>query len=115
MAAGYYELDGKRIPHDPEGFIEDLSDWSPELAEVIAKAEGITLTDEHWEVIKLVRDYYDTYGIAPNIHVLTKHMKKVMGPEKGKREYLERLFPGPGSPAARLAKIAGLPKPTGCV
>ncbi len=115
MTAGYYELNGRRIPHDPEGFIENLEDWSPALAEVIAKNDGIELTDAHWEVINLVRNYYDTFGIAPNIHVLTKHMKKVLGPEKGKRAWLEQLFPGPGSPAARLAKIAGLPKPTGCV
>ena len=115
MSAGYYELNGRKIPHDPEGFLENLDDWSEQVAEAIARAEGIELTPAHWEVINLVRDYCDTYGLAPNIHVLTKHMKKKLGPEKGKRQYLESLFPGPGSPAARLARIAGLPKPTGCV
>ncbi|HHI82930.1 MAG TPA: TusE/DsrC/DsvC family sulfur relay protein [Rhizobiales bacterium] len=115
MATGNYEVDGKKIPYDVEGYIVNLSDWSPELAEVIARSESIDLTPDHWEVINLVREYYDTFAIAPDIRVLVKYMKKKMGPEKGSKEYLARLFPGEGSPAARLAKIAGLPKPSGCI
>ena len=115
MADGYYEVDGKKIPYDPEGFILNISDWSPELAAVIAKSESIELTPDHWEIINMLRDYYDEFAIAPNIRILTKYMRKNMGPEKGNKEYLSKLFPGEGSPAARLAKISGLPKPSGCV
>lgn len=115
MASGNYEINGKTIPHDPEGFIENIKDWSPELADVIAKSESIELTPAHWEIIDLLRNYYDEFAIAPDIRILVKYMRKTLGKEKGNNDYLSNLFPGPGSPAARLAKISGLPKPSGCI
>lgn len=107
------ELNGKSIPLDEEGYLENLSDWTPEVAEALAKAEDVTLTDEHWEILNFLREYYEEYQIAPAVRVLTKAVGKRLGADKGNSKYLYSLFPyGPGKQAC---KYAGLPKPTGCV
>lgn len=108
-----YDFQGQSIEHDEEGFITDISVWSKELAEFLADAENIEMTDEHWEVVNFLRDYYNEYQIAPAIRVLVKQMKKAFGPEKGNNKYLYQLFPY--GPAKQACKIAGLPKPTGCI
>ncbi|AXX97305.1 MULTISPECIES: TusE/DsrC/DsvC family sulfur relay protein [Profundibacter] len=108
-----YEVDGQEIATDEEGYITNLADWTPELAEVIAKAEDVEMTDEHWAVVNFLRDYYEEYQIAPAVRVLIKSIKKSMGPEVGNNKYMYELFPY--GPAKQACKIAGLPKPTGCV
>ncbi len=108
-----YEFNGQTIESDEEGYLVDISLWNKGLAELIAKDEEIDMTDDHWEVIGFLRDYYEDFQIAPAVRVLTKAVKKKMGPEKGNSKYLYELFPyGPGKQAC---KIAGLPKPTGCI
>ncbi|MEE9453238.1 MAG: TusE/DsrC/DsvC family sulfur relay protein [Paracoccaceae bacterium] len=108
-----YEVDGKTIETDEEGYITDLSQWSSDLASVIAKSEAIDMGDEHWAVVNFLRDYYEEYQIAPAVRVLIKSIKKSMGPEVGNNKYMYELFPY--GPAKQACKIAGLPKPTGCV
>ncbi len=108
-----YELDGATIEADEEGYITDLGAWTPELAGLIAKDENIEMDDERWEVVNFLRDYYEEYQIAPAVRVLIKAVKKSMGKEKGNNKYLYTLFPY--GPAKQACKIAGLPKPTGCV
>ena len=110
---GAYVLNGVEIPHDEEGYITELGNWSKELAVLIAKDENIEMTDEHWEVVNFLREYYEEYQIAPAIRVLVKAIKKSLGKEKGNNKYLYELFPY--GPAKQACKIAGLPKPTGCV
>jgi len=107
------EFADKQIETDEEGYLTNLDDWTPDLAEEMAKQEGIELTDQHWEVINFLRDYYDEYQIAPAIRVLTKAIGKKLGKEKGNSKYLYELFPY--GPAKQACKFAGLPKPTGCV
>ncbi len=108
-----YQLNGTAIEHDEEGYITEIGLWSEELADLIAKDEDIDMTDEHWEVVNFLRNYYEEYQIAPAVRVLTKSLKKSLGPEKGNSAYLYELFPY--GPAKQACKIAGLPKPTGCV
>jgi dissimilatory sulfite reductase related protein len=108
-----YQYNGTEIEADEEGYLTDLSQWNPELALQIAKSENLDMTDERWEVVNFLRTYYDEYQVAPAIRVLTKALAKTMGPEKGNNEYLYELFPY--GPAKQACKIAGLPKPTGCV
>jgi dissimilatory sulfite reductase related protein len=108
-----YQINGHTIEHDEEGYITVLNDWSVELAEEIAKTEDIVMDDERWEVVNFLRDYYEEYQIAPAVRVLIKSIKKSMGPEKGNNKYMYELFPY--GPAKQACKIAGLPKPTGCV
>ncbi len=108
-----YQLNGTMIEHDEEGYITTLSDWSKELAELIAKEENIDMNDEHWEVVNFLREYYEEYQIAPAVRVLIKAIRKSFGKEKGNNDYMYELFPY--GPAKQACKIAGLPKPTGCV
>ena len=108
-----YHYNGNDIAADEEGYLTDLSQWNPELALLIAKDENIEMNDERWEVVNFLREYYDEYQIAPAIRVLTKALKKKLGEEKSSNKYLYDLFPY--GPAKQACKIAGLPKPTGCV
>ena len=104
---------GLDIAHDEAGYLTDLSVWNPALANLIANGENSEMTTEHWEVVNFLREYYDEYQIAPAIRVLTRAITKKLGPDKGSNRYLYELFPY--GPAKQACKIAGLPKPTGCV
>ncbi|MEE8188663.1 MAG: TusE/DsrC/DsvC family sulfur relay protein [Kiloniellales bacterium] len=108
-----YQHNGATVEADEEGYITDISLWSPELAELIAKDENINMSDDHWEVVNFLRSYYEEYQIAPAVRVLTKAIKKTLGEDKGNSRYLYELFPY--GPAKQACKIAGLPKPTGCI
>ena len=108
-----YQLNGKTIEHDEEGYLIDITQWSEDLANHIAEKENLSVTPEHWEVINFLREYYQEYQIAPAIRVLTKAISKRLGPAKGSNKYLYELFPY--GPAKQACKIAGLPKPTGCI
>lgn len=108
-----YEAGGVVAEHDEEGYLTDITVWNKDLAVVISKAENIDMTPEHWEVVDFLREYYDEYQIAPAIRILVKEMKKKFGAEKGDQKHLYELFPY--GPAKQACKIAGLPKPTGCV
>lgn len=98
---------------DEQGFLLDISDWSPVLAREIALQEGIELTEAHWEIIDLLREFYCEYELSPAMRILVKQVKSKFGDEKGNSHYLLTLFPG--SPAKLASKIAGLPKPTNCL
>ncbi|MDE2016721.1 MAG: TusE/DsrC/DsvC family sulfur relay protein [Hyphomicrobiales bacterium] len=108
-----YEVNGQTIDHDEEGYLSDIHQWTPELASVIAKSENLDMSDEHWEVVNFLRDYYEEYQIAPAVRILVKEMTKKYGKDKGDQKALYALFPY--GPAKQACKIAGLPKPTGCV
>lgn len=101
------EFKGKTFNVDEDGFIDDFNNWEREWVDYVKESEGIKeLTEEHWKVINLLQDYYKKNGIAPMVRILSK----VTG---FKLKYIYELFPsGPGKGAC---KMAGLPKPTGCV
>lgn len=98
---------------DTEGFLCDLQDWNPEVANYLAQQEGITLTDAHWEIILLIRQFYQEFDLSPAMRPLVKYVALHLGNEKGKSIYLMQLFPP--SPAKIAAKLAGLPKPANCL
>ena len=104
----YIDYEGAQIETDDDGFITDPSLWSDGLARAIAEQEeGLTeLTDDHWKVINYLNAYYHEHDIAPMVRKLCK--------ETGfKLKYIYQMFPS--GPARGACKIAGLPKPTGCV
>jgi TusE/DsrC/DsvC family sulfur relay protein len=107
------EVNGKMLETDEEGYLANLSDWEPEVADKMANEDGLPLSENHWEVINFLREYYQEYQIAPAVRVLTKAIGKKLGPDKGNSKYLYELFPY--GPAKQACKYAGLPKPTGCV
>jgi len=108
-----YHLEGTTVPADEEGYLIDINVWSKALAGLIARDENIEMNDDHWEVVNFLRDYYEECQIAPTIRVLKKAVKKSLGEDKGTSKYLYKLFPY--GPAKQACKIAGLPKPTGCL
>lgn len=107
------EIDDRTIELDKEGFLKNLDDWSEVVAHALAKNDAIDLTDAHWEIIYLVREFYKTFQISPSMRALVKRTEQILGGEKGKSIYLLQLFPV--SPAKFVSKIAGLPKPANCL
>ena len=107
------EVNGTSYDTDEEGYLVNLADWNEDIAKVIAKTENVDMTSSHWEVVNFLREYYNEYQIAPAVRVLTKAIGKQLGADKGNSKYLYELFPY--GPAKQACKIAGLPKPTGCV
>ncbi|MCG0277717.1 MAG: TusE/DsrC/DsvC family sulfur relay protein [Thermanaeromonas sp.] len=100
-------LAGIEIEVDEDGFIQDPEKWNEEVAKALAETEGVTeLTEDHWKVINYLRQYYQQFGIAPMIRKLCKETGFSL-------KQIYDLFPS--GPAKGACKIAGLPKPTGCV
>ena len=96
---------------DPEGFLRQLDTWEPPVAEAIAADLGIQLTDAHWEVIEVVRSFYQDYGLSPINRVTQKLLRSQLDPSFDSIKLMQ-LF---GGRARRhLAQIAGLPKPSDC-
>ena len=101
------DLGGIQIEVDEDGFIQNPEKWTEELAAAIAQTEEVDdLTEDHWKVINYLREYYQEFGIAPMIRKLCKDTGFQL-------KYIYELFPS--GPAKGACKIAGLPKPTGCV
>jgi TusE/DsrC/DsvC family sulfur relay protein len=109
----FIDFEGKQYEVDEDGYLMDWQAWQEGMAQLMASQDGITLTQEHWDIIKFLREYFIKFQIAPMIKILVKEIGKAMGPEKGNTKYLYELFPG--GPAKQACRYAGLPKPTGCV
>ena len=107
------ELNGTFYQVDNDGYLLNLDDWSETFATLMAKHDGIMLTPEHWEIIQLVREFYQEYKTSPAIRMLVKAMSQKFGEEKGSSRYLQRLFPD--GPAKQATKFADLPKPAKCL
>jgi len=95
------------IEVDEDGFMQEPDRWDKEVAAALATTEGVdSLGDDHWKVVEYLRNYYLQFGVAPMIRKLCKEtgydLKKIY-----------ELFPS--GPAKGACKVAGLPKPTGCV
>lgn len=106
-------IDDRTIALDKDGYLADLSDWSTLVAEVLAAREELSLSQEHWEILHLMRDFYTEFQLSPATRPLIKYVALKLGPEKGNSLHLNRLFKG--TPAKLAAKLAGLPKPTNCL
>lgn len=105
--------DGTNIALDQEGHLQRLEDWTPDVALMMAHREGRQLTEAHWEVIMLLRDFYTRFEMAPAMRALVKATRQQLGEDKGNSLYLMSLFPE--SPARVAARLAGLPRPTNCL
>ncbi len=92
---------------DEDGFIQEPTLWTEQVAHALAKTEGVAqMSDAHWKVVNYLRNYYLQFGVAPMIRKLCK--------ETGfKLAEVYEMFPS--GPAKGACKVAGLPKPTGCV
>ena len=98
---------------DKDGFLQDLTEWSEEVAEYLAHTEGLVLSPAHWEIIFALRNFYQETDVAPAMRPFVKLVNASCGADKGNSIYLMQLFGE--SPAKCAAKIAGLPRPTNCL
>jgi tRNA 2-thiouridine synthesizing protein E len=95
------------VKFDRERFMTDPNEWTPQIAEILAREEGIDpLTERHWQVIRFVRDEFQRSGESPTLRTINKKS----GVET---KELYELFPK--GPAKKVARIAGLGKPKGCI
>ena len=98
---------GKTIEFDKDGFMTDPSLWDEEVALAIAGDEGIAdISEKHWRIVNFIRDYWKEHDLAPPVRLICKEL------EIGVREIYKLFTSGPARGACR---IAGLPKPDGCV
>ncbi len=100
------ELNGHQIHVNDEGFLTEYAEWDDDLGRVLASKIGVDLTEAHWKVIHFLREDYKTQG-----ETATSRRVQTIGGIPIKEQFL--LFPK--KPAKKMAYIAGLPKPHGCV
>jgi tRNA 2-thiouridine synthesizing protein E len=101
------EVDGKSIEFDQDGFMRDPVLWSRTVAAAIARDEGIDdLSETHWKIVVFIRDYWKEHDLAPPVRLICKELGV------GVREIYKLFTSGPARGACR---VAGLPKPDGCV
>jgi len=93
---------------DPEGNMFGLEHWSPLVAQLRAREEGIDLTEERWEIIIYLRDRYRHHGKAGSARELLREMEERFCEDKGRKKLYE-LFPG--GPVSQGSRIAGVPLP----
>lgn len=105
---GSIDVGGRRIPLNEEGFLQNPGEWNRDVALELARTqEGLAgLTDEHWSVVTFIRDYYLEHDMAPMV-------RKICMTTGLKLTRIFELFPS--GPAKGACKVAGLPKPDGCV
>jgi len=94
---------------DEEGYLIEPRDWNEEVAKQLALREDIRLTEDHWDAIRFMREYYADHQIAPDVRHVTKHLAKRLGPES--RNAVFELFPY--GYVKQACKIAGMKRPRG--
>lgn len=101
---------------DAEGFLRDPAQWTPALADEIARCLGLAvasgLTPAHRAVLDACRDFHRRYQRMPTTRVFVKHLGQTLGPPHGSSAALMQLFPD--TPMRLVALCAGLPKPPNC-
>ena len=105
-------VDGKEVLTDPEGYILNMDEWSEGYAIALAAQEGLALTEEHWDVIRFIREYYEEHGVQAPVRDMVKHFRQAWGAERGNSRYLHDIFPM-GGPQKQGNRLAGIRKTKG--
>ncbi|MGD0884042.1 MAG: TusE/DsrC/DsvC family sulfur relay protein [Thermodesulfovibrionales bacterium] len=100
------------IPVDEDGHLLNVEDWSEDLAVYLAKIDGVTLTDQHWEVIRFIKDYYVRFATGPMPKIIIKNLNRKHGSEIYTIKKLYALFTD--TPMRRACQYAGIPQTAGC-
>jgi tRNA 2-thiouridine synthesizing protein E len=104
------EVNGKSIATTEDGYLEDFNDWDLDVAQAIADADELPMTDKHWDVVNYLRDeHVNNNGAEPNERTILKAMSKLWG-EKVSSKTMYEMFPA--MPSKQGRKFAGLPKST---
>ncbi|MGI9316180.1 MAG: TusE/DsrC/DsvC family sulfur relay protein [bacterium] len=102
-------VDGKEVETSENGYLENPDEWTEDIATALATSQGLTLTQQHWDVVNYLRsEYFDNNGNQPNNRVMAKAMGKLWPGEKVNASTLFELFPG--TPSKQAGLIAGLPE-----
>ncbi len=102
-------INGKTIETEDLGYLLDPEVWEEDVAEHLARLEGITLTEDHWKVIRFVRDYYHDHEISPEVRRVIQYLAQDLGRSVDAKKHLATLFPY--GYAKQAVKIAGLKRP----
>ncbi len=103
------DVNGVTLETDNEGYLLDPSEWDLDVAQELARGENLSMSDEHWTVVRFVRDWFEDRHSVPEARHALKDLRRKLGKEKATRKYLYSLFPyGYGQQAC---KIAGMRKP----
>jgi len=97
----------KEIQTCGEGYIVNRNEWSEGFVAAQAEAEGLELTEEHWDVVRFLRHFYEEYGAQAEVRKMVKHFKNAWDEERGNSRYLHRIFPH-GGPQKQGNRLAGL-------
>ncbi len=103
----YLLVNGNEIETDSEGYIRNLDEWSEDYAVALAKQEELDLTEEHWDVIRYLREYYQEHSVQAQVRNMIKHFSEAWGKERGNNHYLHEIFPK-GGPQKQGNRMAGL-------
>ncbi|HGJ5890323.1 MAG TPA: TusE/DsrC/DsvC family sulfur relay protein [Arsenophonus apicola] len=106
-------FEGSEIKTDADGYLKNSHEWCESMVYLLAKQENIILTEQHWEIIRFIREFYFEFNTSPSIRMLVKAIAKKYGEDIGNSRYLYGLFPK--GPAKQATKLAGLPKPVKCI
>ena len=104
------EVNGKSIETTENGYLVNITDWDEDVAKVLAEGEGIEMTEQHWDIVKYLRDeHINNGGNEPNERTILKDMGKIWG-SKPSSKIMYEMFPQ--MPSKQGRKIAGLPQST---
>jgi tRNA 2-thiouridine synthesizing protein E len=104
-----YEVNGKTLEATESGYLANPDDWDKDVAQAIAAAEGLALTQDHWDVIEYLRDaFFNHNGEQPNNRAILKAMQDKWAGRRVDNKTLFDLFPG--NPSKQAGKVAGLPE-----
>jgi tRNA 2-thiouridine synthesizing protein E len=95
------------VETDSEGYLRNLDDWSEAFVLALAAQEELVLTDEHWQLVRYLREYYAEHGVQAQVRAMINHFTQVWGPARGSNHHLHDLFPR-GGPQKQGNRLAGL-------
>ncbi len=110
---GVLQLGSRQLELDDDGHLLRVADWTPEVAHCFAAEEGIVLEADHWRVLELIRAFHQRFHLTPAMRALSSYARECGADDISSSLHLLRLFPG--NPARRASRIAGLPRPHGCL
>ena len=100
-------VNGREIETDAEGYLASLDDWSEDVAQCLAERDQLALADEHWQVVRWIREYYAENGTAPNLRVMSKLIGGSLGEHSATRNTCSTCFPT--APPSRPRATPGCP------
>jgi tRNA 2-thiouridine synthesizing protein E len=100
-------VNGRPVETDSEGYLRNQGDWSEDFVRALAAQEELILSDEHWQLVRYLREYYAEHGVQAQVRAMIQHFTRLWGPVRGSNHHLHDLFPR-GGPQKQGNRLAGL-------